>query len=330
MNNDEDSVEISVPAEKIEEWLKLAKSLRTEPLVSYKSVEQFTGKMAWASGFVLQLRPFVRMLHAALATAPQRDRVYYRQVKPALDWLEAYLLEQRGGVRKLTVAHARHVCRLDFYVDASPTGGGAVRLEEGRPVETFALTWTKEDEKALEATIGDPGSQALWEAYMMLRCLWHWMSQTDQGFIRIRGCTRGSVSLCQTVGIFTTAEPSSEGGGAATSHTPPNTRGSAHLERDKFVGGHAVPRRLPSRVAAATKSTRLSYQLAPMVKQRGVGRREWFRVRALHTHGTVRRGASSYARMCGVRACYTCTPRGEGRLAHRETHSHTRGRQVSQ
>ena len=194
VDNVANSLEISVPAEKIEEWLKLARSLKTEPLVSFKAVERFTGKMAWAAGFVLQLRPFVRMLHAAMTTSPDRDKIYFRQVKPALEWLEAYLLEQRGGVRKLTVAHERRVCRLDFYVDASPSGGGAVRLEGGRPVETFALTWTAEDEKVLGAKVGDPGSQALWEAYMMLRCLWHWMDGTSQGFIRIRGDAQGVLS----------------------------------------------------------------------------------------------------------------------------------------
>lgn len=76
-------------------------------------------------------------------------------------------------------------------MDASPWGGGAVRLENGVAVETFALTWSQEDEKRTGAKISDAGSQALWEAYMALRCLWQWMKPS---FVRIRGDAQGVLS----------------------------------------------------------------------------------------------------------------------------------------
>lgn len=47
------------------------------------------------------------------------------------------------------------------------------------------------DEGRTSAKIGEPASQALWEAYMMLRCLWLWVTPHEQGFIRIRGDAQG-------------------------------------------------------------------------------------------------------------------------------------------
>ena len=194
VDNEAGTLEIKVPAEKIADWLELAKQLDGKPVVSFKTLERFVGKLNWAAGFVLQLRPFVRMLHAALSRSENRDMVYFRQIEPALRWLRNYLEDSQGGLRKLVKAHVRHRCRLDIIVDASPIGGGAVRLVDGKPVETFSLVWNQEDEKRLSARIGDPASQALWEAYMMLWCLWHWLEGEDQGFVRIRGDAQGVLS----------------------------------------------------------------------------------------------------------------------------------------
>ena len=194
VNNEDGALEIEVPKEKILDWLELAKKLNSKPLVPFKVLERFVGKLNWAAGFVLQLRPFVRMLHAAIAQAQGKDKVYFRQIEPALKWLHTYLQESQGGLRKVVKAHERHKCRLDILVDASPVGGSAVRLVDGRPVETFALVWTKDDERHLSARIGEPASQALWEAYMMLRCMWHWLRDEDQGFVRIRGDAQGVLS----------------------------------------------------------------------------------------------------------------------------------------
>lgn len=70
--------------------------------------------MLWASGFILQLKLFVRTLHAAMSPKPKNSEV---------------------------------VSKERILVDASPWGGGAVRLVDDRPVETFALAcWTAEDE----------------------------------------------------------------------------------------------------------------------------------------------------------------------------------------
>ena len=198
VDNTSSTVTLTVTPEKLEDWRRLAEELDTRPPVSVKVLQKFAGKMSWASGFIPQLRPFVRMLYAALASKPASLRgqglVYYKQIEPAMKWLRQ-LFGNYGsaGLERRVQAHARHQCRLDFFVDASPWGGGAVQLQNGQPVRTLALTWTREDEAKLGATIGSPGSQALWEAYMMLRCFWAWMTPAEQGFVRIRGDAQGAL-----------------------------------------------------------------------------------------------------------------------------------------
>ena len=83
-----------------------------------------------------QLKPFVRMLYAALtsqqASLQGQTHVYRRQVEPAFQWLRKFLWAWGAeGLERTIFAHCRHNCRLDFFVDASPWGGGAVRLKAG-------------------------------------------------------------------------------------------------------------------------------------------------------------------------------------------------------
>lgn len=73
----------------------MLEDLETKPLVSRKQLQQFTGKMSRAAGFVPQLKPFVRMLYAALtsqqASLQGQTHVYRRQVEPAFQWLRKFL-----------------------------------------------------------------------------------------------------------------------------------------------------------------------------------------------------------------------------------------------
>ena len=130
-------VKVMVTASKLEEWRMLLEKFDTKPLVRRKLVQQFTGKMSWAAGFVPQLKPFARMLYAALTSNPSRlqgqGQVYHGQIEPALRWIKRFLWSWGPeGLERTVYAHTRHRCRLDFLVDASPWGGGAVRLCAGQ------------------------------------------------------------------------------------------------------------------------------------------------------------------------------------------------------
>ena len=65
--------EVTVTEERLDDWKSLLKSLNRKPLVSRKLLVQFTGKMNWASGFLPQLKPFVRMLRTASRRSRTRD-----------------------------------------------------------------------------------------------------------------------------------------------------------------------------------------------------------------------------------------------------------------
>ena len=82
--------------------------------------------------------------------------------------------------------HFRPPSRLHTCItfDGSPAGGGAT-LQIGVPSMTvrtshkiayyWQTTWTKADEALLEAKIGDPASQARWEAYALLLACIRWL-----------------------------------------------------------------------------------------------------------------------------------------------------------
>ena len=194
LDNANKVTEVTVTEERLDDWKSLLQSLNRKPLVSSKLLAQFTGKMNWASGFLPQLKPFVRMLHTALALdskVSDKGSVYHRQVQPALEWFKQFFSGIEGPLVWKVKAHVRHLCCLHVVVDASPWGGGAILYVENRPVETLALQWTADDEARTGARIGDPGSQALWECYMMLRALWCWLKVESQGFVRIVGDAQG-------------------------------------------------------------------------------------------------------------------------------------------
>lgn len=126
VDNDRAYVKVSVTQAKVEEW-GLLEALETKPLVARKPLQQFTGEMSWAAGFVPQLKPFVRMLYAAMATQPTKlqgqSQIYYRQVEPVLHWFRMFLWSiGTCGLERFVYAHTRRRCRLDFLVDASPWG----------------------------------------------------------------------------------------------------------------------------------------------------------------------------------------------------------------
>ena len=110
------AVTVAVTPAKVEEWRLLAKVLDTRPLVSLKLLQKFVGNMSWASGFVPQ--------HAEPRTPKDNQ--------------------------------GRRCCRLDFWVDASPWQGGAVRLKGGKAVETYALVWSAEDDDGWKLELGKP------------------------------------------------------------------------------------------------------------------------------------------------------------------------------
>eukprot|EP00972_Heterocapsa_arctica_P057785 8525389-Heterocapsa_arctica.AAC.1 len=76
-------------------------------------------------------------------------------------------------------------------MDASPWGAGAIVWAgeyagryDRRPFAWLAVDWETSDNILLQAKIGDPGSQAIWEAYIFLLAVRQWISKETRGPIK--------------------------------------------------------------------------------------------------------------------------------------------------
>ena len=124
------------------------------------------------AGVVIQLKPFVRQIWAAIyAKGPDDFTVYEQQVHVALVWIAALVENQTQmyTIRYLTPPAVQAV----IVCDASPFGGGAAlyllnsdvkvnldTLAAATPWAWAARRWVRHDQDVAQSWIGDPGSQA--------------------------------------------------------------------------------------------------------------------------------------------------------------------------
>ena len=62
-------------------------------------------------------------------------------------------------------------------VDASPTGGGAVLIEDGRPTRCFACRWAQADFGDRDVRVGLPSSQTFFEVLALTLAVELWCGQ---------------------------------------------------------------------------------------------------------------------------------------------------------
>ena len=194
---------VRIPARKHAEVLDLIQGVLHEArgMVKADVVRQIAGKASWIAGLLPQLKPFVRQLWAAMSGDPRGKRtglVYTKQVLPALKWLERFHAGYEGDIVRDIYLVDRELQGLLIESDASPHGGGAacwigaVGRRLHRPPDMYVVaTWTQDDELLLGARIGDPASQAVWEAFMVLLAVRHFVSARTRGKITVVGDALG-------------------------------------------------------------------------------------------------------------------------------------------
>ena len=168
-------------------------------MVELAGVRALAGRASWIAGLLPQLKPFVRQLWAAAtAGGSNKNLVYLKQIKPALVWLERFFAGVEGELTRQVYVVDRTLQGMLLEVDASPWGGGAAcwigtTTRSGRraPDSFVATRWTEEDGKLVGGVIGDAGSQALWEAYMFLLAVRHFVTIKTRGRIAIVGDALG-------------------------------------------------------------------------------------------------------------------------------------------
>jgi len=128
-------------------------------------------------------------LWAALSSAGAGPtKVYTKQVILALTWLRAFFNLEAGYLTRVVRADAPATIPVVAF-DASPFGMGAVlwvvpataritieSLAAIRPFACMHLQWSAQHEILATAKVGDPGSQARWEALAMLLAFRSWDS----------------------------------------------------------------------------------------------------------------------------------------------------------
>ena len=181
-------VEITIAEDKRDRLVMLAEHLLEHVAVGRKPLRRFVGLAQWMAGLLPQLRPFCERLWAALSSkGKDSGHVWRDQVKTAVTWLVAFVRERHYPLRRVLSA-APPQNRAVLFFDACPTGGGAVLyiipygdlpdptiLQHTKdPVHYTCAKWSAACERAASALIGDPGSQARWEAFAMISAVFLW------------------------------------------------------------------------------------------------------------------------------------------------------------
>ena len=137
--------------------------------------------MTWVANVCPQVKPFLTMIWAALSSRSYGEFVHGKQVELPLKWIAAFVNNVKGPLRRHFRPRAAMAMVVTF--DGSPEGGGATlqlavptNADRGaHKIEYYWHTkWTSEDEKVARAAIGDPASQAKWEAYTLLLAIAVW------------------------------------------------------------------------------------------------------------------------------------------------------------
>jgi hypothetical protein len=128
--------------------------------------------------------------------------VYRKQVQSALEWILKLAHGFNVGLSRAHDLADRYAPGIYIEVDASPRGGGAVLWanqgcrDDRPPDEYFSVTWTPEHAKLIRGVIGDPGSQASWEAFAFLLAVKLWVINVS-GPIVVAGDAEGV--LCDLI-----------------------------------------------------------------------------------------------------------------------------------
>ena len=142
--------------------------------------QSLCGKVGRLAQIVPEARPYASALYGALAGAIAARSAGAREASPghfpmkrfhhAAAWIWTLLVDNEASpIDLVRLIHAGpepqpRPAELRVQFDASTSGGGAVLLEDGIPVEWFAVTWdTQELWRGAPVAVGDSSWQTFWE-----------------------------------------------------------------------------------------------------------------------------------------------------------------------
>eukprot|EP00971_Amphidinium_carterae_P247976 4923970-Amphidinium_carterae.1 len=120
-----DSASLTIPESKRKELLMLCEEVLSSPQkVKTAEVRRLAGLSSWIAGLIVQFKPFVAQLWAAL-TAEKSNALWRRQVETAVHWMAAFARGKLGPVTRVVSLADRTGCGITIAADGSPVGGGA-------------------------------------------------------------------------------------------------------------------------------------------------------------------------------------------------------------
>lgn len=124
--------------------------------------------------------------------------MYKKQVLPVLLWMHRLVTGIEGPLVHSILVVDRDLQGVLMEMDASPQGGGAVawfgavgRGPRRAPDAFFSAAWNIEDEMLLDANVGDPASQATFEAFAALLAIRTFVRPDMRGTVAIVGDALG-------------------------------------------------------------------------------------------------------------------------------------------
>ena len=154
-----------------------------------KDLRSMVGKLNHAAGLLVQLRPFMETLWAALNKhSPTKPGCTWRkQILPALTFFLAFFTQEGAHLERFFTLEAfkRMGTVIEIGTDASPWGLGGWLSVGGRITEYFACPITADDIARYGHAIGCNKGQQLWECLAILVAIDLWQSMWTEQRINI-------------------------------------------------------------------------------------------------------------------------------------------------
>ena len=221
-----DAVALSISPQMVDSILEILQQWDGKGMAPLKDLKSVTGKLSWVAGIVVRLRWVVNVFYSTLAqvTKDQEDGTEERRAAGRDDHrskVGLFPVKRLGGaglwIRELFKNPGDRLIRIErmhrpgitrgIITDASPKGWGAVLVAIDKeddtiwePLEAVEALITKTEAELLNVEYGEASSQAVMEAYAILRAIDKWGHDWAGRGVMIRSDSTVALAMMQKLG----------------------------------------------------------------------------------------------------------------------------------
>jgi hypothetical protein len=193
---------VAIPPHRVEEVALTLADIHKRRRIPHRELQRLTGLLAFFGGIVSFLRPFVRIIWAAMSAAERSCRegavctVEVRRFRHGLQWLRRFFSNFRDKLsQRFELAAVVRDSRAEIAFDASLEGAGAILVVDGILKGWWADTWTSDDYSRFQLKSGDSGNMSLLEAITLLVVCRLWGHKCGSATVRVKGDNLSSLRL---------------------------------------------------------------------------------------------------------------------------------------